>query len=366
MAKQEMAKQEMKKIKSDVYSFEKRSNVISVHSAKATTWDYEKYPYVDSIDTQVVDEMLNAAIVELTEEDDVSSAWSSLFESYKKGEIIAIKPNFNDLYAGFRGFVTSPAIINSILDGLVNKVGVDPSDIYLYDCTRSIPNEFRKRINTPINFIEPYSSSYLRKTKYRLFGNPFVKADFEYEIKMKSDVRNKSGEHVKCYLPRIITMAEHIINVPILKSHQFVSHSGALKNHYGTVRFSDGIGGPVYIHPPIIQQSISDVNAHEQIRTKTRLIVMDALFGRLNKYGGGPDRWNIFGRANPNRLIVSQDPVALDSVSRAIIKDELISRGEKIHSHEYLQIANDAGLGVYEEPDSTGRYKDIKYKEIAI
>ncbi|MCR4286728.1 MAG: DUF362 domain-containing protein, partial [Deltaproteobacteria bacterium] len=240
--------------------------VVSVHSQSATAWDFNAYPYVDHIDEGKVAAMLDEGIKALTGADTVTAAWRSVFSAYRPGDTIAIKPNFNDLYAGFRGYVTSPALINAILDGLIKVVKTNPGDIIIYDCTRIIPDEFRRMVRHDVRFIEPYGSSFLRKLQYKTMGNAAVQPDTAFELRMSSRVTSKTGSPVKCYLPHVITNADHIINVPILKSHQYVSHSGALKNHYGTVRFSDGHGGPEYLHPPIIHESIVDINAHSQIR----------------------------------------------------------------------------------------------------
>jgi uncharacterized protein (DUF362 family) len=347
-------------------STQNMSTVVSIYSPNVTKWDYKTYPYVDYIDSDNVKKMLNEGVKSLTGEESSSNAWRSLFISYKRGDKVAIKPNFNDLHNGFHGLVASPTVINAIMDGLVNIMKIPPKDIIIYDCTRIISDEFRSRIHFSVRYIEPYGSSFWRKVEYRTIGNPLVKADHKYEISMKSYVRDKSGRPVKCYMPKVITDAQHVINVPILKSHQFISHSGALKNHYGTVRFSDSHGGPDYLHPPIIDQSITDINSHDQIRKKTRLIVMDALYGRLKKKGGPPDRWNTFRNGSPNRLFISRDPVALDSVSYHFIKKEMESHDKDILSHDYLHIAQDHGLGIHEDTDSTGRFKKINFKEIEI
>jgi uncharacterized protein (DUF362 family) len=343
-----------------------KSKVVSVRSSRATNWDFKTYPYVDFVDYETVKEMLNTGIRLLTGEKSTSRAWHCLFHSYKEGEPVAIKPNFNDLYKGFKGFVTSPALINAVLNGLINIVGIRPENIIIYDCTRIIPDEFRMRIFFPVKYVEPYGSSFWRKVKYHANGNPLVNADLDCEIEMGSAVRDKEGNAIKCYLPRVVTEAEHLINVPVLKSHQFVSHSGAMKNHYGTVRFSDGHISPEYLHPPIIHQSIADINNDELIRGKTKLIVMDALLGRIKKKGGPPERWNIFDRKSPNRLLISLDPVALDSVSYSMIEKELISRGESIFPHDYLHIANDKGTGAHEHPGTGGKFENIEYSDVVI
>ncbi len=343
-----------------------RARVVSVRSGGATRWDYSSYPYVDSVDGRVVERMLNDSIKELASETDEYTAWRKLFASYKKGETIAIKPNFNDLYKGFKGFVASPAVLNAVIGGLVKHVGVPEGDIVVYDCTRVIPDEFRQRVRFRVRYVEPYGSSLSRKVRYKALGNDLVKADLGSEVRMSSEVKDKKGAPVRCYMPKVVTGAAHLINVPILKSHQYASNSGALKNHYGTVRFSDGHTGPEYLHPPILDASIVDLNSHPEIRAKTRLIVMDGLFGRLAKKGGPPERWKTFGGAAPNTILVSLDPVALDTVALSLLGLEANARGEVLLPHEYLHLAHEKGLGVHEDAGPGKEFTLIDLRSIKI
>jgi len=341
--------------------------VIVIHSPKATSWDFSTYPYVDYVDKGQVRLMLNRAIQALTGEKTYKRAWGSVFAAYHPGDKIAIKPNLNDLHEGFHGYVTSPAVINAVINGLVEFVGARPADITVYEMCRVITDEMRSRIDHPVNYIESKGDAFIRKLRYKAFGGPSpAEADLDAEIKMSNKVTDWEGRPIKCYIPGVVTSSRHIINIPILKSHQFVAISGALKNHYGTVRFSDGSQSPTYLHPPIIDDSIADINAHEEIRSKTRLVVMDALFGRTHQHGGSPERWSTLGGKSPNRLFVSKDPVAIDSLSRSFLKREMESRGQTILSDQYLRNAHKRGLGIYENPGKKGTFKKIRVGELEV
>jgi len=341
------------------------SRVVSVRSSGVASWDFKKNPYIDSIDEVKVRAMLGAGLRELTGAGSVSRAWRIIFKSYRPGDNIAIKPNFNDLHDGMRGMITSPALLNAVIEGLVSSLGAAAADITIYDLTRLIPDDMRARINRPVNFVEPYGSSFARKLEYRAFGFPMAKADPNAPIDMTQKVVDSSGNPLKCYIPVVLTSAQHIINMPLLKAHRFVSNSGALKNHYGTVRFSDGSLSPRHLHPPIIEDSIADINAHREIRAKTRLVVMDGLFGRIATYGP-PVRWKTFGDGSPEMLLLSRDPVAVDSVARHYLKREMNTRGKAMLSDKFLRIASSRGLGVYEDPGREGVFRKIEMKEINV
>ncbi|MFQ5752631.1 MAG: DUF362 domain-containing protein, partial [bacterium] len=253
-------------------------------------------------------------------------------------------------------FYTSPIVVASIISCLKDSLDIPEQNIMVYDCSRGIPEPYRQRVDYQVDFVEGSPTTLWRKIRKRITKNPAI-PDPDKEIAMHVSVHDEQGKAVNCHLPLCLSDVKHIINVPILKSHQFILASGALKNHYGTVRFSDGINYPKYLHPPIIHQAIADINAHPDIKRKTRLVIMDALFGRLSKKSRRPQPWQIFGNQTPNRLFISCDPVALDTVSSGYVREELIRRKEIVLSDHYLALAEKAGIG---------RKSEITLKEITI
>jgi uncharacterized protein (DUF362 family) len=335
-----------------------KPTVVQIRDKRVTNWDGITYPYIDSIDQSVVNQMLDRGLEILSGKSEISSAWRSIVP-YHDGDKVAIKPNFNDLFKYFHYYVVAPQVINAVLRGLIELLRVPPKDIILYDVSRLIPDIYRERIHYKVTYVEPYGSSISRKFKYHLLGNPLAAADPHAPVSMRANVKNKNGQKVQCFLPKILSKCKHLINVPIFKSHQFVLASGALKNHYGTVRFSDGHIEPEYLHPPIINQCIADLNAHPTIQHRTRLIVMDAIFGRAYKKHGPPD-------LQMSSLFISRDPVALDSVTSSLIAQELIRRGDQPLSDQYLHLASKAGLGVHERKDPAEKYRHIDFRKIDV
>jgi hypothetical protein len=115
-------------------------------------------------------------------------------------------------------------------------------------------------------------------------------------------------------LRRLYTdQATAIVNVGILKSHGTVGLSAALKNHLGS------ISNPAAYHywePDRLPKSVPELNALPPIRTKTRLVIIDAI---RPLFAGGPIddpqyRWDYRG------LIVSTDPVAAEAVGMRILE----------------------------------------------
>jgi hypothetical protein len=95
-----------------------------------------------------------------------------------------------------------------------------------------------------------------------------------------------------------------IINIPTPKEHGTAGISVAMKNHYGS------INRPGALHGGRCDPGVAELNAQPTIRDKTRLIVGAAL-------NVSPGDWNRPEREDA--LLLSFDPVALDTVARDIL-----------------------------------------------
>jgi len=339
--------------------------VIRVYNSKATSWVYPsdsffnkvrhrlKGPYMDNIAQDIVEKMIEEGIKKLTGEKNVKIGWKTLFSSYSPGDEIVIKPNFNGIGSGLWEILPTTPVLNSIIKSLVNTLGIPFHKIYIYDVSRPIPEIIRSRIKYPINYVQ--------------FGDSLAEPDVKKEIYMREEITDENGTPIKCFIPKILSKAKHLINIPVFKSHIFLSCSCALKNHYGTVRFSDGRQNPDCLHPPRIERSIVDINCHKDIREKTRLILVDALFGTYNwKPGRGPIEWKIFPKGTPNSLFFSTDPVAIDSVISEYIEKERKIHNYNILSHHYLHDAMSHGLGIHDHADSTLNFKWINFIQVQV
>ena len=129
-----------------------------------------------------------------------------------------------------------------------------------------------------------------------------------------SDPFTLPTRHLQTRLRRLYTdHATAIVNVSVLKAHFTDGLSAALKNHLGSVN------NPAAYHgwePDRMPRSLPELNALEPIRTKTRLVIIDAI---RPLYAGGPVdnpdfRWDYHG------LIVGMDPVAATAVGLRILE----------------------------------------------
>lgn len=348
----------------------RRPVVLRVASSGALKGGFAPERYLDSIDTGRLDEMLTLGVKTVTGKSTVEGAWASLMTGYKSGDRVAIKPNFNFVNHGYRYTITAPELINAVVSQLSAALGVRAGDIYLYDLCKKIPGEtVRARIEYPINYVEiPDPGTLSGKVRVRLnYGLDMP--DTDAQIMMREAIVDPAGNRVACYMPQVVTMAEHIINMPLLTNHLYISNSGALKNHYGTVRFGNRNLYPVLLHGSVMKKSITDINLNPHIRNKTRVIIADGLFGvfdRGGKSGGGKKAWKTFGNGFPGSIFISRDPVAIDSVMASIIGRERKERGLAALLDEYLAEAMANGAGVCELSYGPPRFKEIDYSTLKV
>lgn len=304
----------------------KLNDVIAIQNENATNWDYKAERYLDYINQEVVDKMVDEGVLKLTRMDDPKNAWKNIMAGYVIGDKISIKPNFNNINHGYRKCFTSPQVIKSLVRSLVDYLNVPEQDIYVYDLCKKIPKELiRDRIKYNVNYVERLDFTNLwDKVRVRL-GLGLSCADKNEPIKMRNDILNKEGEKIICYIPKVLTQAEHLINVCFLTNHPFVTASGPLKNHFGTVRFSTFAQYPDCLHGDKIKEHIEDINLNEHIKNKTRLFVCDGLFGVFARGDKeGIHKWKTFPCKNgtPNTLLFSLDPIAMEQkIAEIIIKE---------------------------------------------
>jgi len=315
---------------------EKKENIslVVLKSDRIILWDGITYPYVDYINQEAVDELINEGIKQLAGLKNTESAWKKIIH-YKKGEKIAIKPNFNWISTEFKKIVVSPQVINAIIKGLVKNTGAREKDIYIYDVSRPLPDSFKERINFNVNFIHrPVSLFEIARRKF--FGDLIDPS--EIEIKTSFPVTGRDGKRLNCYLPKVVAMADHLINIPLLKAHQFLLFSGALKNHFGSIVFSDKSTSPRPFHGEHIHDFIVDVNMNRHLREITRLVICDAIVGTWSDDNlGTPEKWKTFGDDYPSSLFFSTDPFIMDLYLRGLMKKEREERDLPIKPDTFIK-----------------------------
>jgi uncharacterized protein (DUF362 family) len=138
-------------------------------------------------------------------------------------------------------------------------------------------------------------------------------------------------------LSKILTQSDVVINLPVLKNHNIVGVTMAMKNMYGV------IDNPSAMHGTACNPYIADLNMIPPIRQKVRFVVADL---KTAVYEGGPSyrpeySWNEDG------LLVGEDRVAVDTISTGIVERKRAEKGlqtleQKGTPMTYLTTAADA------------------------
>ncbi len=340
--------------------------VVWTWNPDATEKELTGYWWMDENNNQkVIDDMYSNGLTSLTGESTDEAAWDALFRDfnikhgfgeigYSNGEKIAIKINLNNVYM-WDPFNTideyehednerdaSPYVVISLLNQLVNIVGVNQDDITVYDSSRIIVNWFYDRVSL-------------------LYPNVhYVDAEGGKEGRekvMSSNIGIHFSDGLVRTLPQCVVDAKYLINMPLLKKHPIqngVTLSG--KNLFGTF-IEPVVDVHTYHESGLILGNPTpqtDLLAHEHIGGKTLLYIGDGTFGTLQDHCT-ICRFNMFPFNDDwtNSLFFSQDPIAIDSVMFDFLNFEGPSPIEG--SQNYLHQSAEPILNQY-DPENDGEY----------
>ncbi len=362
--------------------------VVSVHDTDAFTWDGYGYWYTEkNFDVQAVYDMVETAVCTLAGVDDVNAALDLLFAEfnlrtggetavYSAGQKIAIKTNMNVTSVGIesansaKGYYPSPVTLRALLEILVGY-GVAPSDITVYDASRTFPTYLLEYCSdgvlSGVNFV------------YHNLGeeNDAV-ADLTKPVVWSFDIANDGlpdydgrPTYNTSYYPTCVTEADYMINLSCLRGHNLSGFTASGKNHFGTVMpgYTEADGSisfpdnfrfnpptwagihkyvsakPYYMEPKELwdlptrpygtYNVLVDLLSNANGGGKTVLYLCDGLAGTNNQGDtlGLEDQFYSFGAADgekawPNTILLSQDPIAIDSVALDYILAEQTAAAE--------------------------------------
>jgi hypothetical protein len=257
-----------------------KSRVVIIRNPKASSNNGQ------TIDPEIIQNMMNDAIKKLTGQKNVADAYASLFPKQRKNDIIAIKVNCMQTHPFTE---SSQKTADAIVNGL-KSAGIAENNIILYDWRND----------------DLASCGYTRNTGssgVRCFGNDEKGWGYE-EVAI-----SPGGANV--HLSKILTRCTHLINIPALRDHPTIGVSLSLKNHYGSVDSPVSLHGPNFTCEP----HIAELNALDEIKKRQRLMVLPALVGVYQGHHSPP-------QFEYNGLIVSQDPVAVDYLGYKLIEEQ--------------------------------------------
>ena len=370
--------------------------VVWVRDANATTWDGVTGRWWDDANTnqKAVHGMASRLVQDLTGKKNDKQAWDALFRSfnqsrklgssgYRPGERIAIKINCNQDRSAEWGTLApssrnappggpqgrpprppqnglpSPHAIVALVAELIESAGVRGEDIMIYDATgiRNVgpPIYTRIRANSNPQF---QAVKFLVGADYDLGGRVSPTPD------LANPIRFAKGELPIGYFPQQVTEAKYMINMALLRPHGLAGVTLAAKNHFGSIHFpKDGGWSPRVLHNSVSRSlpmgsynPLVELMGHRQLGGKTMLYVLDGLYTAEHNEGSA-FKWASFDDHWAASMLMSQDPVAIDSVALDLLASEPRATQVRGHADNYLHEAAQAAKppsGTVYNPDNSG------------
>ena len=387
--------------------------VVWVRDANSTSWDGKTGFWWDDANTdqRVVDRMTSRLLLELTGRKNEKQAWDALFRhfneahkrgnsGYRRGEKIAIKingnqdrgPDWTNMFrsspsgrgpggggpaAPARGGggaqrrpqngLPSPHVIAALVSQLINVAGIPGEDIMVYEALDD------HNVGQPI-FAKVRSNPGRDFQAVRfLAGNDFGHGGRIRPTVDKASLVRFSKEGVPtAYLAREVVESAYLINLALLRAHTMAGVTLIGKNHFGSVHFPDRGWTPSPLHPfisrtlPMGSYSVFvDLMGHQHLGGKTMLYMLDGIYTSEHNEGN-VFPWATYGDDWASSLLMSQDPVALDSVGLDILRSEPRATEVRGNADNYMHEAALAGRppsGTVYNPDGRGAFASLGVHE---
>ena len=350
-----------------------------------------------------VDKMFTESLDAISGATRTDYAWSNLIHyrniqrgkgdvGYSPGEKVAIKANLLIGLSGGKerasGPGPTPQLLLTIVDDLINEVGVPGQDITVYDVSARIPDY----IMAPF---KNHTNAEFRNVHF--VGNPGYITENRY-LPAKEDLNAKihfaDTTVTDIYWVKTVTESDYIINLTNLKAHNMAGVTFCAKNLYGSVYiptatslytfgfgpnnqyykngkkdphsglhknatvhdFEDGNVGFLPAREMGTHNYLVDLLGHPEVYNKTILYVVDAIYG--GKIQNQITKFMSFGNKYSASLFISQDPIALESVCLDFLRnepqcDQYVHGNVDNYLHESA-LANNPPSGVKYDPAKTG------------
>lgn len=313
-----------------------------VQDRGATRWDGASGNWWSdaSTDQAAVDALLARTLQLYTGETSVAVAWNALFQhfneahgrgsvGYQAGERVVIKINSNqDAGTGVwdNGGYNSPHLVYSVVRQLVEVVGVEGADVTIADPSRYIGNPIYDKIRS--NPGADYQAvRFVVKPNLAKNGRVGAVADTGNVIHFVPPYPGDPNirDH---YPPTCNTEATYLINLALLRTHTLFGVTLSGKSYFGMVHngtefrpdklhgsgvTTSPLGNP-HCHPVLLGDS--------ELGGKTLLFVIDGLYTAIHQGSKSIVKWQTLGNDWCSSLLVSQDPVAVDSVAVDLLRNE--------------------------------------------
>lgn len=335
------------------------ARVVHVHHGRSAIWPRVSGRYRDFVDQDAVDLMLDAA-VRLLHGGTAEDAWHTVFSlPDNASRTLSIKINCNNALDANDGAgdeidaIPQPCI--AVIRGFV-RAGGRSANCHIYDGTNTTPTRFiatwfREKVRAVFPDVGFHAAG-------GGVDEPGADAFDPATYVTWDPAHATTPPETRLYTWAIST--DYLVNVPIVKRHGQANVTLGYKNHLGSIDGADQMHAWLYNDVPEASV-LADIMGSpvkpgdpsvRSLAERTVLTVGDMLFGQpCRNWGVEPVPWQTFGGEWPGSLIVSDDPVAADSVMLDILEPEPGGGGcgsIRSWARRYLQIAESKGQGVHE------------------
>lgn len=317
--------------------------VVWIQDMDATRWDGEQGTWWDDTNTDQakVDAMFSQALRNLTGASSDAEAWDALFRhhnqsngkgdrGYQANETIVIKLNTNpDVKPGMawnkKGYA-SPQMVYTLVRQLVENAGVPGANITLTDPSRCIGDPIYNKIRSnPKSDYQQilFAENTDRHAPRYVYAEPDTACPIHFVL--------PDGQKQIYYFPKAFTQSAYMINAAQFRPHSIFGITMVGKNHFGSL--FDGKGyqpavlhafavlgtshpnryGDPHCHPSLL--------GHKATNGKTFLYMLDGLY-TSHTQTEDVIRWSTLNNDWFSSLLMSQDPIALDSVGYDLVRSE--------------------------------------------
>ncbi len=358
--------------------------VVWTHDPNATDWGGPGQGHwweANHTDQAEVDKMMSGSLQALTGTRSDAAAWQTLFRhfnkirsgterGYKAGEKIAIKVNLVGCIASRGGSVdpdsyemtkdldymnTAPQMMAALLRQLVKGAGARPSDISIGDPLSRFPRQYYEILHREFPEVRYMDHDGGTAAEPRRGVHPSSVA-FYWSSRPTGAAQD--------YLPDAYAEATYFINLANLKSHTMAGVTLCAKNHFGSLARRPVEKGYFDMHQSLPRNTpgyghyrdLVDLTGHAHIGGKAILYLVDGLYAGVHPVETSPKKWNRapFGGDWSSSLLVSQDPVAIDSVAYDMLWAEWNDHPRMSGADDYLHeaaLADNPPSGTFYDPD---------------
>lgn len=261
------------------------------------------------------------ALTLFTGKDNVKEAVQSLFPQFHENLRVSIKVNTASSH-----MPSHPCLAYTIADCLI-EAGLKPDNIIVWERSEKTLKDAGYVIQNTAGTVKTIATD---------------TPGYGYD-----ESRSERVHGVSVYLTSIITKhSDYLINLSALKQHIFAGVTFCQKNYYGAIPLYDRVMmiGPydlVRMHLNDCDPYISELNLLINQKVPTVLYACDCLMGMYSKGPLGPPQWA------QNEIILSKDPVAVDTLSLYRIEKQRKANGlpPVMHKAHYIRTSANMGLG---------------------